>query len=240
MPVLLVYLTLSPGRLSASEFPFPISKEMNQQKPTASRRSRGQPTVAQLEKHGIKVKDFAYTSTLPPVPTVRLQPRQIQPSVAQGLRREDTEPVDDINPGSGKSALTRVDTEPIPEKTCHSLAREKGGFLDLLMDRIVTSRPVRLHPGASEYSEAIQRFNASQKQPPSPSEPDTPPKTLSQLIGNGHASSSGSPSPIIPLPPSPPRYLVLGVIESPSRYLGLGFIESPSSAGPSRKRRKID
>ncbi len=39
-----------------------------------------QPSIPQLLEWGVKVRDFAYERTLPPVPTVYLQPRQIQPS----------------------------------------------------------------------------------------------------------------------------------------------------------------
>ncbi|KAF9441688.1 hypothetical protein P691DRAFT_812194 [Macrolepiota fuliginosa MF-IS2] len=39
-----------------------------------------QPSVPKLLELGVKVRDFAYESTLPPIPTVYLQPRQIQPS----------------------------------------------------------------------------------------------------------------------------------------------------------------
>lgn len=44
-----------------------------------------QPSVSKLSELGIKVRDFAYESTLPPVPTVYLQPRQIQPSVPKDV-----------------------------------------------------------------------------------------------------------------------------------------------------------
>ncbi|KAF5364338.1 hypothetical protein D9756_000189 [Leucocoprinus leucothites] len=44
-----------------------------------------QPSVSKLLELGVKVRDFAYESTLPPVPTVYLQPRQIQPSVPKDV-----------------------------------------------------------------------------------------------------------------------------------------------------------
>lgn len=44
-----------------------------------------QPSVSKLAELGVKVRDFAYESTLPPVPTVYLQPRQIQPSVPKDV-----------------------------------------------------------------------------------------------------------------------------------------------------------
>ncbi|KAJ3567566.1 hypothetical protein NP233_g6286 [Leucocoprinus birnbaumii] len=44
-----------------------------------------QPSVATLLELGVKVRDFGYESTLPPVPTVYLQPRQIQPSVPKDV-----------------------------------------------------------------------------------------------------------------------------------------------------------
>ena len=50
-----------------------------------------QPSAAELEKLGIRVRDFAYEKTLPPARTVYLH-RQILPGVArQVIRRQKTE-----------------------------------------------------------------------------------------------------------------------------------------------------
>jgi hypothetical protein len=98
-----------------------------------------QPTAAELAGLGIKVKDFAYESTLQPVRTVYRQPKQIQPHFQQ-LHREDTEPLIEISQNQFKSesdsqdrgrVLCRTDTEAILEETIGSLVtREFGGFLE--------------------------------------------------------------------------------------------------------------
>jgi hypothetical protein len=62
----------------------------------------GSENYLQLASHGIKVRDFAYESTIKPVTSVRRVPVQVQPHLKLPItvRRETT-------------ALTRVPTEPI-------------------------------------------------------------------------------------------------------------------------------
>ncbi|KAF8165563.1 hypothetical protein B0H34DRAFT_793936 [Crassisporium funariophilum] len=81
-----------------------------------------QPSAATLGSMGIKVRDFAYESTLPPIRPIFRHPRQIQPGVvrANPLKRERTETEDD-EPFSQQSQedsqrdatkLERTSTEP--------------------------------------------------------------------------------------------------------------------------------
>jgi hypothetical protein len=95
-------------------------------------RSSQQPTVEMLQSLGIKVRDFAYESTLPPIAPIPRVPRQIQPS-ARPLKRtsreweeEDGAPSRSSRPPFGRKAtnaysetnwkpnsLVRKPTEPL-------------------------------------------------------------------------------------------------------------------------------
>jgi hypothetical protein len=90
-------------------------------------RESKQPDAATLAMLGIKVRDFAYESTLPPVKPVHLLPRQIQPGLRTLKRIRDGE-VEDVfsQPTAGsaeegegssskKSKLERTMTEPVLE-----------------------------------------------------------------------------------------------------------------------------
>jgi hypothetical protein len=93
-----------------------------------------QPTPTDLAKLGIKVRDFAYESTLPPVRSVYLQPQQIQPSIPKRVCREDTEPMDEFLPKISQSqangqALVRTITEP--NFSCPLNTRELGGCFEI-------------------------------------------------------------------------------------------------------------
>ena len=98
-----------------------------------------QPDVATLASYGIKVRDFAYESTLPPVKPVHLLPRQIQPGL-RALKRvrggEDilSQPIagsaaDGEGSFSKKSKLERTVTEPALESGVPP-TRERG-FVNL-------------------------------------------------------------------------------------------------------------
>ena len=92
-------------------------EERTKSKPT-SLPSSHQPSAAELARLKIKVKDFAYYNTLPPVRTVYLQPKQIQPSIPRPPYRENTEPLDEFpqsRPLYGGQALVRTITEPVIE-----------------------------------------------------------------------------------------------------------------------------
>ncbi|KAG1755453.1 hypothetical protein EDB19DRAFT_1661450 [Suillus lakei] len=100
--------------------------------PAVLRPSSQQPTVETLQSLGIKVRDFAYESTLPPIAPIPRVPRQTQPS-ARPLKRtrgdweeEEGGPSHSSRPQFGREAtnagmqasskpesLVRKDTEPL-------------------------------------------------------------------------------------------------------------------------------
>lgn len=79
-----------------------------------------QPTVAMLASLGIKVRDFAYESKLPPIQPIYRHPRQIQPAVVRTvLKRQWTESGEDdpfsqssSQPETSQKKLERTATEP--------------------------------------------------------------------------------------------------------------------------------
>ena len=79
-----------------------------------------QPSVAMLASLGIKVRDFAYESKLPPIQPIYRHPRQIQPAVVRTtLKRQWAESgEDDIfsqsssQPETSQKKLERTSTEP--------------------------------------------------------------------------------------------------------------------------------
>ena len=79
-----------------------------------------QPSVALLASMGIKVRDFAYESKLPPIQPIYRHPRQIQPAVVRTtLKRQWAESGEDdyfsrsnSQPESSQKKLERTSTEP--------------------------------------------------------------------------------------------------------------------------------
>ena len=79
-----------------------------------------QPTVAMLASLGIKVRDFAYESKLPPIQPIYRHPRQIQPAVVRtALKRQWAELEEDdffsqsnSQPETSQKKLERTSTEP--------------------------------------------------------------------------------------------------------------------------------
>jgi hypothetical protein len=79
-----------------------------------------QPSVAQLASLGIKVRDFAYESKLPPIQPIYRHPRQIQPAVVRTtLKRQWKESEEDdffsqsgSQSESSQKKLERTSTEP--------------------------------------------------------------------------------------------------------------------------------
>lgn len=204
-----------------------------------------QPTIAQLASLGIKARDFAFESTLPPVRTIYRQPRQIQPSVPRPLQREDTEPLDEVSQSQSRHYRSASDTEPVKN---HSITREPGGFLEFSgsTDRIVNSQPFRLHSKTPEYSQVIQPLIASQEtgmmvptptvtpngslqwtESPTLSEHDITPPPLSST--HLYQSLSGFSSPLASSPHIRRDSSVLS-----NRSLSMASLEKPST-----KRRKI-
>ncbi|KIL67257.1 hypothetical protein M378DRAFT_9505, partial [Amanita muscaria Koide BX008] len=82
----------------------------------ASRCESKQPTAAELTKYGIKVRDFAIESTLPPIAPVYLHPTQIQPN--PGVSRPYQEA------GDGRKHPRQSLTQPF------GVTRQRG-FVDL-------------------------------------------------------------------------------------------------------------
>ena len=79
-----------------------------------------QPSIAMLASLGIKVRDFAYESKLPPIQPIYRHPRQIQPAVVRTtLKRQWAESGEDSyfsqsssQPETSQKKLERTSTEP--------------------------------------------------------------------------------------------------------------------------------
>ncbi|PPQ77684.1 hypothetical protein CVT25_011119 [Psilocybe cyanescens] len=160
------------------------------------------PTLAYLKRLGIKIRDFAYESTLPPVPTYRIQSRQIQPAIPRQLQRQSTEPDDGSQPMSqGTQQLERRLTEPaLAQETparmpayanplnAH-LTIDAGGFINAPATHISTNQSYQASTGNwHPYSQA----GHSQLIQSQPSESSL--QTIAAIF---------SSSPLTPLPSSP-------------------------------------
>lgn len=100
------------------------SSRLDQQQRNASKpikasvkAASGQPAVAMLANLGIKVRDFAYESKLPPIQPIYRHPRQIQPAVVRNtLKRQWTETGEDDLfsqlSSQPEKKLERTSTEP--------------------------------------------------------------------------------------------------------------------------------
>lgn len=100
-----------------------------------------QPDAEKLVSYGIKVRDFAYESTLPPVKPMYLLPHQIQPGLRpfKHIRANDVEdvfsqptarnPVEGEGNSSKKSKLECMVTEPVLRLGI--LLTHKRGFVNL-------------------------------------------------------------------------------------------------------------
>jgi hypothetical protein len=185
-----------------------------------------QPTSGELARLGVRVRDFVYDTTLPPVRPVYRQPRQIQPSIPRQLQREDTEPVDESQSQSmgSRQTLGRTLTEPVLEPVAGpSILRERGGFFlqcepEINLDN---SRPVPLNPEIGEHS--IVPAGVAQGPGTDVHTPTVTPHgslrwdfkeirpnvfegaSLSRRTSSLHHISSGYSSPLTPLTPSPPQ-----------------------------------
>lgn len=102
-----------------------------------SSRASVQPTTTDLASLGVKVRDFAYESTLPPVRPVYLHPRQIQPGI-ESLKRPRVEGEEDdlnvqgeIGRDPKKTKVIRTLTEPVLDETSNSLPTRARGFTDI-------------------------------------------------------------------------------------------------------------
>ncbi|KDR83980.1 hypothetical protein GALMADRAFT_236532 [Galerina marginata CBS 339.88] len=117
--------TAKPLSRAANPKPGPSSKPQQQNDEERSQ----QPSVEELKKLGIKVRDFAYESTLPPLRTIYRHPRQIQPGVPRPLQRQVTEPdQSDSQQSQSNKNVERTPTEPALSPTAPMRMR---GFLNL-------------------------------------------------------------------------------------------------------------
>lgn len=136
-----------------------------------------QPSIPHLLELGVKVRDFGYENPLPPVPTVYLQPRQIQPSV----------PKDVNDPNDPHYVL-----EEERKKKVYSFASTRK------IERTPTEPLIEtdlLPPPRREFPK-IKRTDAQLdlgSQPPSYSPPPPPPHSLLQDTIN--ESSESQPLP---------------------------------------------
>lgn len=187
-----------------------------------------QPTTEVLARLGVKVRDFIYDTTLPPVRPVYRQPRQIQPSIPRQLHREDTEPVEESQSQAvgSRQTLERTLTEPVLEPVAGpSTVGERGGFLQYETKiNFKNSQLVPLKPEISEHS-IVPPSVAKNLGTVVPTPTVTPhgslrwdfreviaPRPISEALSlsrhtskNLHYSPSGYSSPLTPLTPSPPQ-----------------------------------
>ena len=101
----------------------PDQQQRNASKPIKAsvKAASEQPSVAMLASLGIKVRDFAYESKLPPVQPIYRHPRQIQPAVVRTiLKRQWTETGENdplsqssSQPETSQKKLERTSTEPV-------------------------------------------------------------------------------------------------------------------------------
>ena len=104
----------------------PDQQQRNVSKPIKAsvKAASEQPSVALLASLGIKVRDFAYESKLPPIQPIYRHPRQIQPAVVRNTLKRQWE--DDVfsqsssQPESSQKKLERTSTEPAIPPTLDS------------------------------------------------------------------------------------------------------------------------
>ncbi|KAK7470370.1 hypothetical protein VKT23_001797 [Stygiomarasmius scandens] len=108
-----------------------------------------QPRVEELERMGIKVRDFAYESVLPPVPSYRRQARQVQPG-PRPLKRIRLDGEDD-EPSSQRSEDADEQVDPagntdrkvaeLSDRDVNNLPARGRGYSDLnAYDYVVESQ----------------------------------------------------------------------------------------------------
>ncbi|KIM46410.1 hypothetical protein M413DRAFT_441504 [Hebeloma cylindrosporum] len=92
-----------------------------------------QPSTADLKKFGVKVRDFAYEKTLPPVRTVHLH-RQVLPGVVrQSIARQKTEE-DASQSQQSQSQPRTVDRTPTEPSLTPVPPKRAGGLFDLELE----------------------------------------------------------------------------------------------------------
>ena len=98
--------SLSPATVPSVK---PVSRASKTPGPSRpqSRIANHQPTRDELKSVGIRVRDFAYESKLPPLPTIYRHPQQVQPGIARPLGRTVTEPDESQSQSQSQSQTTR-------------------------------------------------------------------------------------------------------------------------------------
>ncbi|KAK0242919.1 hypothetical protein EDD85DRAFT_813159 [Armillaria nabsnona] len=101
----------------------PITASSQEPGPSSPKRARlarptPQPQPEDLARLGIKVRDFAYESKLPPIPPFRRKPVQSVMKSPKRLHRFGEEDIDneDVFSVGERPKLQRVDTEPVIEE----------------------------------------------------------------------------------------------------------------------------
>ena len=96
-----------------------VPQQRNASKPIKAsvKGSSEQPSISRLANLGIKVRDFAYDSKLPPIQTIYCHPRQIQPAVVKTtLKHQQNDNLfsqSSSHPETSQKKLKRTSTEPV-------------------------------------------------------------------------------------------------------------------------------
>lgn len=179
-----------------------------------------QPSVAMLASLGIKVRDFAYESKLPPIQPIYRHPRQIQPAVVRTtLKRQWTElgeddPFSQSNSQSETSQkkLERTSTEPVIPPVPRPFVRMLGStnIDDYEHNSFgINSQQSNIDPESQQIQPSI--FESQESEPYVDTPPVTPKGSLQWLVLDTPASQSDTESKItapVPMPHSPLRFSV--------------------------------
>ncbi|THV08291.1 hypothetical protein K435DRAFT_787800 [Dendrothele bispora CBS 962.96] len=144
--------------------PPPLSRQPTEPDYTPSHSSQ-QPPVEELERMGVKVRDFAYESVLPPIPSYRRHRRQVQPG-PRPLKRSHLEDADEPMSQRSEDAREEIQGDEDP-------AGKADRKIADLFDRDVNSIPTRgrgysdlnLYDFATE-SQQSEWYSPSHSQPP--------------------------------------------------------------------------
>ncbi|KAF8914204.1 hypothetical protein CPB84DRAFT_1758696 [Gymnopilus junonius] len=114
----------------------PFSRIAKTPRPSSKPQSKvanRQPTASELKALGIRVRDFAYESKLPPLPTIYRHPQQIQPGIARPLERTVTETDGSQSQSQSQTnrKLERTATEPVTEPATPTFVAGFPGIEDL-------------------------------------------------------------------------------------------------------------
>ena len=96
-----------------------VPQQRNASKPIKAsvKGSSEQPSISRLANLGIKVRDFAYDSKLPPIQTIYCHPRQFQPAVVKTTlehqRNDNLFSQSSSHPETSQKKLKRTSTEPV-------------------------------------------------------------------------------------------------------------------------------